>query len=110
MHHLGDDERTMRLDAADDWLPGIGLRSASHAGLIGVALQERLIRVNAFGADRAQAAPPSCGAERRIVGATERRYFTVWPFMALGAKSSQVSMSIVQASRSMKPDPVSAKA
>jgi hypothetical protein len=57
MHHLGDDERTVRLDAADDGIPSIGLRSASQAGLMAVALQERVIRANAFGADRPEAAP-----------------------------------------------------
>jgi hypothetical protein len=57
MHHLGDGECAVRLDAADDWLPGIGLRVVGHAGLMGVALRERLIGVNAFGDDRPEATP-----------------------------------------------------
>jgi hypothetical protein len=56
MHHPGDDERTVRLDAAGDGLPGIGLRSASHAGLMDVALQECVICANASRADRPEAA------------------------------------------------------
>jgi hypothetical protein len=56
MHHLSDRERAMRLDAADDRLPGIGLRFVSHAGLKDIALRERLIGVNAFGDHRPEAA------------------------------------------------------
>ena len=55
--HLGDGERAVRLDAADDRLPGIGLRFVSHAGLMDVALRERLIGVNAFGDDRPETTP-----------------------------------------------------
>src|SRR6202034_1197591 len=57
MHHLGDGERAVRLDAADDRLPGICLRFVSHAGLMEVALRERLIGVDAFGDDRPEATP-----------------------------------------------------
>jgi hypothetical protein len=48
MHHLCG-ERAVRLDAANDGLPGNGLRFVSHVGLMDVALGERLIGVNAFG-------------------------------------------------------------
>ncbi len=51
VQHLCNGERTVRLDAADDWLPGIGLRFVSHAGLMEVALRECLIGVDAFGDD-----------------------------------------------------------
>ena len=51
VQHLCNGERTVRPDAADDWLPGVGLRFVSHAGLMEVALRERLIGVDAFGDD-----------------------------------------------------------
>src|SRR3954471_12050784 len=54
-------------------------------------------------------ARPSSVAVIRVIGATERRFFTIWPFITIGAKSALVSMSIVQTSKSIKRDDSSPK-
>jgi hypothetical protein len=46
----------------------------------------------------------------RVIGATERRFFTVWPFITIGAKSAPVSMSIVQTSKTIKSGALRSKA
>jgi hypothetical protein len=81
VQQLGDGERAVRVDSADDRLPGLRLRFVGHAGLMDVALRERPIGVDAFGDDRSEAAPPEtlviaghCLGRPAVLGRTYARH------------------------------------
>ena len=114
----------MRLDAADDWLPGVGLRFVSHAGLMEVALRERLIGVDAFGDD----CPEATSRETLVVaghrlgrpailGRGDVRHrrdrqgvLSGMAFITFSAKSLLVAASIVLTSKTIKSGALHSKA